>query len=88
MLKINSRKKIEVRRSIDYKKKYFDLLKQKEKAFITEEKDSAADGSDYDEEEYINFILIVHTEEQQASSSTSQVLTTTIFELTKDECNY
>ena len=39
---------------IDYRKKYFDLLRSKEKAFISEEKDWVAAGEDSDEEEFIN----------------------------------
>ena len=35
---------------IDYRKKYFDLLRSKEKAFVLEEKDWDAPGEDPDEE--------------------------------------
>ena len=43
---------------IDYKKKYFDLLRSKEKSFVSEEKDWAAAGEDSDEEEFINLALM------------------------------
>ena len=43
---------------IDYKRKYYDLLRSKEKAFVSEEKDWAAAGEDSDEEEFINLALM------------------------------
>ena len=43
---------------IDYKRKYYDLLRTKEKAFVSEEKDWAAVGEDSDEEEFINLALM------------------------------
>ena len=71
---------------IDYRKKYFDLLKSKEKAFVLEEKDWDAAGEDSDEEEFINLAIISKLEKQEAISATSHVLTTNIFDLSKDEC--
>ena len=52
---------------IDYKRKYYDLLKYKEKAFVSEEKDWAAVGEDSNEEELINMALMATSEEQEAS---------------------
>ena len=43
---------------IDYKKKYYDLLRSKEKAFVSEEKYWATGGKVYDEEEFINMALM------------------------------
>ena len=49
---------------VDYKKKYFELLKQKEMAFITHENDWAADGADGDEDmEYVNLALMANSDE-------------------------
>ena len=73
---------------VDYKKKYFDLLKQKERAFITQEKDWAADGEEEDEDvEYVNLALMADSEENEVSSSSNQVITTDLTQLTKEECN-
>ncbi|KAL8134079.1 hypothetical protein AgCh_009229 [Apium graveolens] len=49
----SSKKKFE---HVDYKQKYFEFLKQKERAFITQENDWAADGLDEDEE--INYVIL------------------------------
>ena len=75
-----------VNESIDYKKKYYDLPRSKEKAFVSEEKDWAAYGEDSDEEKFINLALMANSDEHEASSSNSQVLTTNITELSKDDC--
>ncbi|KAL8104068.1 hypothetical protein AgCh_028339 [Apium graveolens] len=51
--------------------KYFGLLKQKERAFITQENDWAADGLDEDEEtNYVNLALMAKSDETETSSST------------------
>ena len=84
--KPKTEKKGHVNESIDYKKKYYDLLRSKEKAFVSEEKYWAAYGEDSDEEEFINLALMANSDEQEASSSNSQVLTTNIIELSKDDC--
>ena len=62
---------------IDYKQKYYDLFRQKEKekAFVSKEKDWAAEDEESDEEEFINLAFMADSENQEASSSTSQVLT-------------
>lgn len=75
--------------SVDYKKKYFDLLKQKEKAFITKEKDWADDDDSDEEKEYVDLALMAVGDEddQEASSASNQVISTNISELSKDECN-
>ena len=73
---------------IDYKRKYYDLLKSKEKTFVPEEKDWAAAGEDSDEEEFINLALMATSEEQEASSAGSQVLTSNLSDLSKEECKY
>ncbi|KAL8156453.1 hypothetical protein AgCh_001519 [Apium graveolens] len=45
--------------AVDYKQKYFELLKQKEGAFITQENDWAADGLEDDEDtSYVNLALM------------------------------
>ena len=73
---------------IDYKKKYFELLKQKERAFITHENDWAAEGADECEDvEYVNLALMADSEEIEVSSSSNQVITTDLSHLSKDECN-
>ena len=70
--------------AVDYKKKYFDLLKQKERAFLTKEKDWADDDSD-DETEYVNLALMTIVDnKQEASSSSNQVISTNITDLSKD----
>ena len=73
---------------IDYKRKYYDLLISKEKAFVSEEKDWAAVEEDSDEEEFINLALMATSEEQEASSAGSQVLTSNMSDLSKEECKY
>ena len=56
----SSKKKFE---PVDYKQKYFELLKQKERAFITQENDWAADGLNEDEEViYVNLALMVKSD--------------------------
>ena len=72
--------------SIDYKQKYYDLLMQKEKDFVSKEKDWVAEDEESDEEEFINLAFMAETDDQDASSSTSQVLTTNISDLSKYEC--
>ena len=71
---------------IDYRKKYFNILRSKEKAFLLEEKGRAAAGEDSDEEEFINLALMAKLEEHEAISASSQVLTTDILDLFKEEC--
>ena len=71
---------------IDYKRKYYDFLKSKEKAFISEEMGWAAIGEDSDEEEFINIALMDTSEEQEASSVGSHVLTSNLYDLSKEEC--
>ena len=71
---------------IDYKQKYYDLLRQKEKAFVSKERDWDAEDDESDEEEYINLAFMAETDEQEQSSSTSQVLTPNISDLSRDEC--
>ena len=84
--KPKSEKKGRATDGIDYKKKYYDLLRQKEKAFVSEERDWAAEDDDSDEEEFINLAFMAESDDQEASSSTSQVLTTNLSDLTRDEC--
>lgn len=58
---------------VDYKKKYFDLLKQKSRAFITQDYDWAEDGNDPEEDtEFLNLALIADSSEQEASPSSNQ----------------
>ena len=66
-IKHNTEKKWNASDGIDYKNKYYDLLRSKEKAFVSEEMDCAAAGEDYDEEEFINLALMATSEEQEAS---------------------
>ena len=73
---------------MDYKKKLYDLLRSKKKAFVCEERDWAVEGDDSDEKEFINLALMASPDEQEASSSSSQVLTTNISDLSKDECKF
>ncbi|XP_063935540.1 uncharacterized protein LOC135147084 [Daucus carota subsp. sativus] len=72
---------------VDYKKKYYELLKQKERAFIT--KDDRAAGEDSDEEdEFVNLALMANsTDQEENTTNSSQVFTTNLVELTKYECN-
>ena len=73
---------------VNCKKKYFELLKQKERAFITHENDWAADGADGDEDmEYVNLALMANSDETEVSSSSNQLITTDLSQLSKDECN-
>ncbi|KAL8097255.1 hypothetical protein AgCh_030400 [Apium graveolens] len=72
---------------VDYKKKYFDLLKQKERAFLTQD-DWAADGINEDDDvEYVNLALMANSDENETSSSSNQVITTDLSQLSKHECN-
>ena len=71
---------------IDYRKKYYDLLIFKEKAFVSEEKYWAVAGEDSDEEEFINLALMATSEEQEASSTGSHVFTSNLYDLSKEEC--
>jgi hypothetical protein len=74
--------------AVDYKKKYFDLLRQKGKAFMTQEYDWAAEGDHSDDDtEYVNLALMADSGEQEASSASNQVFSTNLSELTKEECN-
>ena len=70
---------------IDYRKKYFDLIRSKDKVFVLEEKDWDATGEDYDEDELINLALMPNLEEHEASSTGSQVLTPNLSELSKED---
>ncbi|KAK1387902.1 hypothetical protein POM88_016080 [Heracleum sosnowskyi] len=73
---------------VDYKKKYFELLKQKEKAFMSQEYDWAGNGEDSDDDvEYVNLALMANNHEQEASSSSNQVIITNLSELSKEECD-
>ncbi|KAL8104283.1 hypothetical protein AgCh_028487 [Apium graveolens] len=73
---------------VDYEKKYFELLKQKERAFLTQENDWAADGANEDDDmEYVNLALMANSDENETSSSSNQVITTVLSQLFKDECN-
>ncbi|KAL8126889.1 hypothetical protein AgCh_013981 [Apium graveolens] len=81
----SSKKKFE---PVDYKQKYFELLKQKERAFITQENDWAADGLDEDEDvSYVNLALMAKSYETETSSSSNQLITTNLAHLSKAECN-
>ncbi|XP_063939761.1 uncharacterized protein LOC135148464 [Daucus carota subsp. sativus] len=74
--------------NVDYRRKYFDLLKQsKEKAFITEDGDWAADEGDSDIEEHVNLALMAIGDDADSSTtSNGQVKTTNTADLTKSEC--
>ncbi|KAK1389761.1 hypothetical protein POM88_017939 [Heracleum sosnowskyi] len=73
---------------VDYKKKYFDLHRQKGRAFITQDYDWAEDGNDSEEDtEFVNLALMADSSEQEASSSSNQVITTNLSELSTEECN-
>ncbi|KAL8148605.1 hypothetical protein AgCh_005820 [Apium graveolens] len=57
---------------VDYKKKYFELLKQKERAFLTQENDWAADEANEDDDmEYVNLALMANSDENETSSSSN-----------------
>ena len=71
---------------IDYKQKYYDFLRQKEKSFISKERDWAVEDDESDEEEFINLSFMADTDEQKASSSTFKVLTINISDLSRDKC--
>ncbi|KAL8126292.1 hypothetical protein AgCh_013542 [Apium graveolens] len=67
--------------------KYFDLLKQKERDFLTQD-DWAADGANEDDDmEYVNLALMANSDENETSSSSNQVITTDLSQLSKNECN-
>ena len=85
-MKPKTEKKGNASDGIDYKRKYYDHLRTKEKAFVSEEKDCAAAWKDSDEEEFINLALMATLEEQEASSAGSQVLTSNLSGLSKKEC--
>ncbi|KAL8124707.1 hypothetical protein AgCh_012382 [Apium graveolens] len=81
----SSKKKFE---PVDYKQKYFELLKQKEMDFITQENDWAVDGLDEDEDvSYVNLALMAKSDETETSSSSNHVITTNLAHLSKAECN-
>ena len=83
--KLKTDKKGNATDGIDYKRKYYDLLRSKEKAFVSEEKDWAEVGEDFDKEEFINLALMATSEEQEASSTGSHVLTSNISDISKEE---
>lgn len=64
-----SKSKIKYGDTIDYKKNYFDMLQQKDKASIFEERDWAAEVDNSDDEEYVNLTLMTNTNDQEANSS-------------------
>ncbi|KAL8119007.1 hypothetical protein AgCh_016487 [Apium graveolens] len=71
---------------VDYKQKYFELLKQKEMAFITQENDWAADGLDEDEDvSYVNLALMAKSDETETSSSSNQIAKEELTESLKKE---
>ena len=58
--------------NVDYRRKYFDLLKQnKEKAFITEDGDWADDEGDSDNEEHVNLTLMAIGDEADSTSTSN-----------------
>ena len=71
--------------NVDYKRKYFDLLKlNKEKAFITEDGDWAADEGDSDNKEHVNLALMaIGDEADSTTTSNGQVKTNNTSDLTK-----
>ena len=79
----SSKKKFE---PVDYKQKYFELLKQKERDFITQENNWEIDGLDEDVR-YVNLALMAKSDETEISSSSNQVITTKLAHLSKAECN-
>ncbi|XP_063942640.1 uncharacterized protein LOC135150307 [Daucus carota subsp. sativus] len=74
--------------NVDYRRKYFDLFKQsKEKAFITEDGDWAADEGDSDTEEHVNLALMaIGDDADYSTTSNGQVKITNTADLTKSEC--
>ena len=84
--KPKSEKKDKQAEPVDYKRKYFDLLRQREKAFISKGKDWAEDSDSEDESECVNLALMA-IEDQEASSASNQVIFANITELSKEECN-
>nr|XP_017227740.1 PREDICTED: uncharacterized protein LOC108203354 [Daucus carota subsp. sativus] len=70
--------------NVDYRRKYFDLLKQnKEKAFITVDGDWAADEGDSDNEEHVNLALMAIGDEVDSSITSSGQLETELIQLEK-----
>ena len=68
-------------------KKYFELLKQKERAFIIREDWAAEDDSD-DEGEYVKSTLMANSTNQEENTARgSEVFTSNLVELTKDGCS-
>ncbi|KAL8148987.1 hypothetical protein AgCh_006119 [Apium graveolens] len=60
--------------SVDYKHNYFELLKQKERAFIIQKNGWAADGLEEDDEtSYVNLALMAKSDETEVSSSSNQI---------------
>ncbi|XP_063945970.1 uncharacterized protein LOC135151450 [Daucus carota subsp. sativus] len=84
----SSEKKGSSSENVDYRRKYFDLLKQsKEKALITEDGDWATDEGDSDNEEHVNLALMAIGDEADSSTtSNGQVKTTNKSDLSKSEC--
>ncbi|XP_063936091.1 uncharacterized protein LOC135147168 [Daucus carota subsp. sativus] len=74
--------------NVDYRRKYFDLLKQsKEKALITEDGDWAADEGDSDNEEHVNLpLMAIGDEADSSTTSNGQVKTTNTSDLSKSKC--
>ncbi|KAL8118997.1 hypothetical protein AgCh_016477 [Apium graveolens] len=69
--------------TVDYKKKYFDLLRQKEREFTTKENDWA-DGNDSDDEDvYMNLALITKDDGLEVSPSSTQVIITELSNLSQ-----
>ncbi|KAL8124166.1 hypothetical protein AgCh_011975 [Apium graveolens] len=82
----SSKKKFE---PVDYKQKYFELVKQKERAFITQENDWAADGLDEDEDvSYVNLALMAKSDETETSSSSNQQICINRFLIEKSFSNF
>ena len=79
-------KKITPTDSFYYRKKYFELLEQKERAFITEDKDCAVDGDDSYDELLVNLALMAKGDEDSNVTSSGWVKTTNTFNLTNIEC--
>ncbi|KAL8155756.1 hypothetical protein AgCh_000967 [Apium graveolens] len=72
---------------VDYKKKYFELLKQKERAFLNQDNVWAADGVDEDEEtSYINLALMAKSDEAKVETQFVEFEKLKIeFKIAKDE---
>ncbi|XP_063949970.1 uncharacterized protein LOC135152795 [Daucus carota subsp. sativus] len=77
-----SEKKGSSSKNVDYRRKYFDLLKQnKETTFITEDGDWAADEGDSNNEEHVNLALMAIGDEVDSSITSGGQAS----ELAKDE---